>query len=176
MSEKWISDDELKNLLNENSQDDLLDELLGGMDSETKEEVRNEGKTEEDENEDDENIFYDQPGQTVEVKSVNLEEFLETNSKAEKMGPNFETLYDVPVEVRVLLGTAEMTIEEILELEVESVVKLQKLAGEPVEIVIGDQIVAKGEIVIIDERFGVLITEIVPPRERIKTVEKKLRK
>ena len=85
-------------------------------------------------------------------------------------------LYDIPLEVRVILGSVEKTIEEILEMEEGTVFQTNRLAGEPVEIMVADQVIAKGEIVIIDDKFGVLITEIAPPNERIQQVEGKLKR
>ena len=85
-------------------------------------------------------------------------------------------LNDIPMEVRVVLAKVKKTIEEITELETGDIVSTERLAGEPVDIMVGKQIIAKGEIVIIEDKFGVFITEIVSPEERVRTAQSKLGK
>lgn len=190
MSDKWISDDELEKILGEinesndenRTNEEKLDDILNDLKDTSDEEEVGEGLSERGEKEmisggeSGRELYYEEPEQQVEVKGLNLEEFLSDESQKRTPELDFDSLNDIPVDVRVLLGSTEMKLEEIMDLRADSVVKLNKLAGEPVEIVIGEQIIAKGETVIIDDRFGVLITEIIPPRERIKVVEKKLRR
>ncbi|MCW2277932.1 flagellar motor switch phosphatase FliY [Heliophilum fasciatum] len=80
---------------------------------------------------------------------------------------NLGLIMDVPLQVTVELGKAKKTIRDILELGPGSVIELDKLAGEPVDILVNGKLVAKGEVVVIDENFGVRITDIVQPMERI---------
>ena len=63
-----------------------------------------------------------------------------------------------------------MTVEDVLALGPGSVVELNKLAGEPVDILINDQLIARGEVVVVDENFGVRVTEIVSPRRRARVM------
>jgi flagellar motor switch protein FliN/FliY len=63
-----------------------------------------------------------------------------------------------------------MTLKEVLELRSGSVIELNKLAGEALEVMINDELIAKGEVVVIDENFGIRITEIVSPRERLEKI------
>ena len=79
---------------------------------------------------------------------------------------NIGLILDVPLQVTVELGRTKKSIKEILELTNGSIVELDKLAGEPVEIQVNGQYLAKGEVVVIDENFGVRITEIASPQER----------
>lgn len=79
---------------------------------------------------------------------------------------NINLILDVPLQVTVELGRTKKTIREILDLSTGSIVELDKLAGEPVEIQINGHYLAKGEVVVIDENFGVRITEIASPAER----------
>jgi flagellar motor switch protein FliN/FliY len=76
-----------------------------------------------------------------------------------------ELIMDVQLQVSVELGRAQMTVRDVLALGAGSVVELDKHAGEPVEIVVNNKTVARGEVVVIDENFGVRITEIVSPEE-----------
>ncbi|MBR1420814.1 MAG: flagellar motor switch phosphatase FliY [Selenomonadaceae bacterium] len=79
---------------------------------------------------------------------------------------NIGLILDVPLQVTVELGRTRKSIKEILELSNGSIVELDKLAGEPVEIQVNGRYLAKGEVVVIDENFGVRITEIASPAER----------
>ncbi|MEZ4502203.1 MAG: flagellar motor switch protein FliN [Dehalococcoidia bacterium] len=77
-----------------------------------------------------------------------------------------DLIMDVSMRVTVELGRSSLTVEEILELGPGSVVELNKLAGEPVDILVNDRLIARGEVVVVDENFGVRVTEIISPRQR----------
>ena len=79
---------------------------------------------------------------------------------------NIGLILDVPLQVTVELGRTHKSIKEILDLSNGSIVELDKLAGEPVDILVNGKLLAKGEVVVIDENFGVRITDIVDPAER----------
>lgn len=79
---------------------------------------------------------------------------------------NIGLILDVPLQVTVELGRTKKSIKDILELSNGSIVELDKLAGEPVDIHVNGKLLAKGEVVVIDENFGVRITDIVSPEER----------
>ena len=87
--------------------------------------------------------------------------------KSPKEGNNFGLLFDVPLNVVVELGTATMKIKEILDLVPGSIIELNKIAGDMVDVHINQKLVAKGEVVVIDENFGIKITDIVSPLERV---------
>lgn len=74
---------------------------------------------------------------------------------------NISLLMDVTINVTVELGRARLSIREILELGEGSIIELQKLAGEPVDLLVNGKLIAKGEVVVIDECFGVRVTEII---------------
>jgi flagellar motor switch protein FliN/FliY len=80
--------------------------------------------------------------------------------------PELERLYDVPVELAVEIGRTQMTIRETLALGPGSIVTLNRLAGEPVDLLVNGKPIARGEVVVIDEEFGVRITEILDGSER----------
>lgn len=87
-------------------------------------------------------------------------------------GPsNLDLLLDVPLELSVELGSTKMRIKEILELGIGSVIELDRLAGELVDILVNGKLIAKGEVVVIDENFGVKITDIVSPFERVNNLQ-----
>ncbi|MBK7858921.1 MAG: flagellar motor switch protein FliN [Archangiaceae bacterium] len=78
-----------------------------------------------------------------------------------------ELLLDVPLSVTVELGRTRMTIQELLSLGPGSVVELDKVAGEPLDIVVNDRLVARGEAVVVNDKFGIRITDIVSKTERL---------
>ncbi|WP_341877196.1 flagellar motor switch phosphatase FliY [Defluviitalea saccharophila] len=80
---------------------------------------------------------------------------------------NIDIIMDVPLEVTVELGRTHKLIKEILEFSPGTIIELDKLAGEPIDILVNGKFVAKGEVVVIDENFGIRITEIINPENRI---------
>jgi len=109
----------------------------------------------------------------IEARSVvfpNLD--AEKKNDATSSQRNLETLFDVPLQISVELGRTSMSIKEILQLAPGSVVELDKLAGEPVDLLVNGKLVAKGEVVVTDENFGVKITEIIGQEARIKNLQK----
>ncbi len=88
------------------------------------------------------------------------------------MQTNMNLLMDVQMTLTVELGRTKMYIKEILGLGEGSIIELDKLAGEPVDLLVNGKLIAKGEVVVIDENFGVRVTDIVSPIDRLKGGEK----
>ncbi|MDV2580610.1 flagellar motor switch phosphatase FliY [Alkalibacillus haloalkaliphilus] len=84
---------------------------------------------------------------------------------------NLDLLMDIPLNVQVELGRSSKSIKEILELNTGSIVELDKLAGEPVDILVNNKLIAKGEVVVIDENFGVRVSDILSKTERIQKLK-----
>lgn len=84
---------------------------------------------------------------------------------------NLALLYDVPLTVTVELGRTKKTIRDILDLSSGAILELDKLAGEPVDILVNNKRIAIGEVVVIDENFGVRVTDILSPIERVKNLQ-----
>lgn len=97
-----------------------------------------------------------------------FQQLTESSGKAEKQ--NIDLLMDVNLPVSIELGRTKMTIEDILALGPGSVVELNKLAGEPVDLMVNYKVVARGEVVVIDENFGVRITQLLSPEERLRAL------
>ena len=85
----------------------------------------------------------------------------------EELPRNLDFLLDVYLQVSVQVGSTRMTIQDLLQLGQGSVIELTKLAGEPLDVYINDRLVARGEAVIVNEKFGVRITDIISQQERI---------
>lgn len=84
---------------------------------------------------------------------------------------NLNLLLDIPLKVTVELGRTQKQIKDILELSQGSIIELDKLAGEPVDILVNNKLIAKGEVVVIDENFGVRVTDIVSQWDRVQKIQ-----
>jgi flagellar motor switch protein FliN len=100
------------------------------------------------------------------VQKVEYATFSEPPTTSAGVG-NLDLLYDIPLEITVELGRTEMQIRKILELGPGAVIQLDKLAGEPVDILANHKLIAKGEVVVIEENFGIRITDIMSPIDRL---------
>ena len=83
---------------------------------------------------------------------------------------DLEFILDIPLELSVELGRRKMLVNDLLQLGQGSIVELNKLAGEPLEIFINNKLVARGEVVVVNEKFGVRLTDIITPMERIRSL------
>lgn len=102
------------------------------------------------------------------VYNVSPVQFESFDQEEERRYPeNIELILDVPLEITVELGRTQKLVREILEFSTGSIIELEKLAGEPVDILVNGKVIAKGEVVVIDENFGVRITDIVNPANRL---------
>ncbi|WP_027350591.1 flagellar motor switch protein FliN [Halotalea alkalilenta] len=94
-------------------------------------------------------------------------------STAEGDPRDLSMVMDIPVTLSVELGRTRLTIRELLDLAKGSVVELEGLAGEPMDIMINGYLVAQGEVVVIEERYGIRITDIVTPSERLQRLKRR---
>jgi flagellar motor switch protein FliN/FliY len=101
----------------------------------------------------------------VNVQPAHFQSFDESKIVLDKK--NISLIMDVPLQVTVELGRTEKLIKDILEFSPGSIIELDKLAGEPVDILVNEKVIAKGEVVVIDESFGVRITDIIHPSKRL---------
>jgi flagellar motor switch protein FliN/FliY len=88
--------------------------------------------------------------------------------RGQKSIKDLDFLLDIPLEISVELGRTRILVNDLLQLGQGSVIELTKLAGEPLEILINQKLIARGEAVVVNEKFGVRITDIVSPMERVK--------
>jgi len=105
----------------------------------------------------------------IQVKPVQFQQFDE--EPMHTSGSSLDLILDVPLEVTVELGRTSKTMKEILDISPGTIVELDKMAGEPVDILVNGKLVAKGEVVVIDENFGVRITEILNSIDRVKSLQ-----
>lgn len=117
----------------------------------------------------------EQPKTRQEEPAVNVQraQFAPLTNMSPQEKQNIDLILDVPLEISVVLGRTKKSIKEILSLGVGSLVELDKLTEEPVEILVNGKKVALGEVVVIDENFGVRITNIISNDERVKSLQVK---
>lgn len=83
---------------------------------------------------------------------------------------SLDLILDIPLTVTVELGRSKMLINDLLQLGQGSVIELTKLVGEPLEVLVNQKLVARGEVVVVNEKFGVRLTDIVSPMERVQSL------
>lgn len=84
---------------------------------------------------------------------------------------SLDFILDIPLRVTAELGRTRMSVRDILQLGQGSVIELAKFAGEPLEILVNDKLVARGEVVVVNEKFGIRLTDIISPVERIEQMK-----
>jgi flagellar motor switch protein FliN/FliY len=109
-----------------------------------------------------------EPEGPVSVKKAEFQQLTEVEAKPG--GNNISLLLDVKLPIAIELGKTVLSIQEILNLGPGSIVELDKLAGEPVDVLVNNKKIAQAEVVVVEENFGVRITNLVSPEERIKSL------
>ena len=93
------------------------------------------------------------------------------SASGSKLTGNMDFLLDIPLEISVELGRTKILINELLKLGQGSVIELSKLAGETLEILANHKLIARGEVVVVNEKYGIRLTEIISPSERIERLK-----
>ena len=83
-------------------------------------------------------------------------------------GPNLDVILDIPVTISMEVGSTDITIRNLLQLNQGSVVELDRLAGGPLDVLVNGTLIAHGEVVVVNEKFGIRLTDVISPSERIK--------
>ena len=111
-------------------------------------------------------------GSAAQPPRAPLEEFGSSpkaaTSQAGLDGPNLDVILDIPVSISMEVGATEISIRNLLQLNQGSVVELDRLAGEPLDVLVNGTLIAHGEVVVVNEKFGIRLTDVISPSERIK--------
>lgn len=83
-------------------------------------------------------------------------------------GPNLDVILDIPVTLSMEVGSTQISIRNLLQLNQGSVIELDRLAGEPLDVLVNGTLIAHGEVVVVNEKFGIRLTDVISPAERIK--------
>jgi flagellar motor switch protein FliN/FliY len=90
------------------------------------------------------------------------------NANVSLEGPNLDVILDIPVTIAMEVGSTEINIRNLLQLNQGSVIELDRLAGEPLDVLVNGTLIAHGEVVVVNEKFGIRLTDVISPSERIK--------
>ncbi|OPY12739.1 MAG: Flagellar motor switch protein FliN [Syntrophus sp. PtaU1.Bin005] len=146
-----------------------IDELLKGIDLNDKSDSNLDPVEDENLGWDDvqEELMQSQaPPKKVEVSPVNFDEMPSAPSVDAQL--NLDFILDIPLTLSVELGRCQMLISELLQLGQGSIIELAKLAGEPMDVYVNQRLIARGEVVVVNEKFGIRLTDIVSQAERVK--------
>lgn len=159
--------DELLNGKAEEEAAVTVEELERSFETETEEPVKQQYETNHQENP---SILGNTANQHSAVQSASFSNFepVELNKSEHR---NLDMLMDIPLKVTVELGRTKRTIRDILDLSAGSIIELDKLAGEPVDILVNEKLIARGEVVVIDENFGVRVTDILSQSDRLRKLK-----
>jgi len=103
-----------------------------------------------------------------EVKNLEMQEIEDPGKQVQESSKDINFILDIPLEVTVVIGRTKILVQELLQLGQGSVVALEKLAGEPMEVYVNERLIGRGEVVVVNERFGVRLTDIISPAERVR--------
>ncbi|AHC37103.1 flagellar motor switch protein FliN [Pseudomonas fluorescens] len=104
-------------------------------------------------------------------KRLPMEEFGSVPKNNEPVtldGPNLDVILDIPVSISMEVGSTDINIRNLLQLNQGSVIELDRLAGEPLDVLVNGTLIAHGEVVVVNEKFGIRLTDVISPSERIK--------
>ncbi|WP_460134910.1 flagellar motor switch protein FliN [Pseudomonas sp. S1_E04] len=104
-------------------------------------------------------------------KRLPMEEFgsvPKSNDPVSLDGPNLDVILDIPVSISMEVGSTDINIRNLLQLNQGSVIELDRLAGEPLDVLVNGTLIAHGEVVVVNEKFGIRLTDVISPSERIK--------
>lgn len=99
-----------------------------------------------------------------------IEEEEAADHEGERAERELDFILDIPLELSVELGKTKMLVNDLLQLGQGSIIELNKLAGEPLEVYINRKLIARGEVVVVNEKFGVRLTDVITPIDRVKSL------
>lgn len=108
------------------------------------------------------------------VRTAPMEEFPEGTNFSQGSGPapDLDVILDIPVTISMEVGNTQIPIRNLLQLNQGSVIELDRLAGEPLDVLVNGTLIAHGEVVMVNEKFGIRLTDVISPGERIKRLQK----
>ena len=102
------------------------------------------------------------------AKPASFQEFSPPAAGQRDGAPDLDVILDIPVKISMEVGSTEITIRNLLQLNQGSVIELDRLAGEPLDVLVNGTLIAHGEVVVVNEKFGIRMTDVISPSERIK--------
>ena len=112
----------------------------------------------------------EQADEEAKAEAIDLEQFDVKGGQVKSIDPDLEIILDIPVSISMEVGSTSITIRNLLQLNQGSVIELDRLAGEPLDVLVNGTLIAHGEVVVINEKFGIRMTDVISPAERIKNL------
>jgi flagellar motor switch protein FliN/FliY len=106
------------------------------------------------------------------VRAAPMEEFGSDSVNTSKGSPDLDVIMDIPVTISMEVGNTMIPIRNLLQLNQGSVIELDRLAGEPLDVLVNGTLIAHGEVVMVNDKFGIRLTDVISPGERIKRLQK----
>lgn len=106
------------------------------------------------------------------VRTAPMEEFGADQGGLGGESPDIDVILDIPVTISMEVGNTQIPIRNLLQLNQGSVIELDRLAGEPLDVLVNGTLIAHGEVVMVNEKFGIRLTDVISPGERIKRLQK----
>jgi flagellar motor switch protein FliN/FliY len=101
-------------------------------------------------------------------EKAKLQKLKDEGGERSNLSPQLDVILDIPVNISMEVGNTDITIRNLLQLNQGSVIELDRLAGEPLDVMVNGTLIAHGEVVVVNEKFGIRLTDVVSPSERIK--------
>jgi len=108
---------------------------------------------------------------TEEAKNLEMQELQDQGETAGGAQRDINFILDIPLELTVIIGRTKILVQELLQLGQGSVVALEKLAGEPMEVYVNEKLIGRGEVVVVNEKFGIRLTDIISPADRVRQLK-----
>ena len=109
--------------------------------------------------------------QDDDAQPMAMEEFNHSPQKGRVDSPDLDVILDIPVRISMEVGNTQISIRNLLQLNQGSVIELDRLAGEPLDVLVNGTLIAHGEVVVVNEKFGIRMTDVISPSERIKKLK-----
>jgi len=106
-----------------------------------------------------------------EIRPAQMDQLIEDGASGATRDVNLEVILDVPVTLSMEVGRTRIPIRNLLQLNQGSVVELERAAGEPLDVFVNGTLVAHGEVVVVNERFGIRLTDVISPSERLRKLK-----
>ena len=106
--------------------------------------------------------------ETESHEKAKLQKLKDDGGERSNLSPQLDVILDIPVNISMEVGNTDITIRNLLQLNQGSVIELDRLAGEPLDVMVNGTLIAHGEVVVVNEKFGIRLTDVVSPSERIK--------
>lgn len=105
------------------------------------------------------------------AEPMQMEELSDSGGAGDGSAPDLDVILDIPVRISMEVGNTQISIRNLLQLNQGSVIELDRLAGEPLDVLVNGTLIAHGEVVVVNEKFGIRMTDVISPSERIKKLQ-----